>query len=145
MEEEIDMISTRVFFDNLPIIDQCHVCLEDEHQGFVLACDHCMCVRCTRELFSAAVQDSSLLPLRCCEIPIDMSINRHILPAGDAETLTLRMSEREASSKMYCPTCNKFINLDYVDAQESTELMCICETVLCIRCKSKSHPRFTCA
>jgi len=145
MEEEIGMISTRVFLDNLPIIDQCHVCLEDEHQGFVLACDHCMCVRCTRELFSAAVQDSSLLPLRCCEIPIDMSINRHILSAGDAETLTLRMSEREASSKMYCPTCNKFINLDYVDAQESTELMCICETVLCIRCKSKSHPRFTCA
>ena len=54
------------------------------------------------------------------------------------------MTELEASNKMYCPTCSKFINLDYVDAKESTELVCICETVLCVSCKSASHPKFTC-
>ena len=139
------MVSTRDFLNNLPIVDRCHVCLEDDYQGIVLACDHCMCVRCTRELFSTAVHDSSLLPLSCCEIPIDIRISRHMLPASDYQTLTLRMAEREASSKMYCPTCNKFINLDFVDAQQSAELVCICETVLCISCKSKSHPKFTCA
>lgn len=145
MAEDMAAISTRDFLDDLPIIDCCNVCMEDGLQGFALGCDHCMCICCMRELFSAAVRDSSLLPLRCCEIPIDMSISRHILSAGDANTLELRMSEREALNKMYCPTCNTFINLDYVDAHESVELMCFCETVLCIRCKSKSHPKFTCA
>ena len=143
--DSIDTVSTRDFLNNLPLVDSCIVCFEDGCQGFVLACAHCMCVSCMRDLFSAAVQDSSLLPLRCCDVPIDMSISRRILPVLHSETLTLRMVEREASSKMYCPTCNKFINLDYVDAQESTELMCICETVLCISCKSNSHQRFTCA
>jgi hypothetical protein len=143
---EFDMISTRDFLNNLPFIDRCDVCLEDGKQGFVLACECCLCICCTRELFFAAVavRDSSLLPLRCCEIPIDMSISRHILPEADTKTLELRFAERECSNKMHCPTCNKFINLDYVDAQESTELMCICDTVLCISCKSTSHPRFTC-
>jgi hypothetical protein len=74
-----------------------------------------------------------------------MSISRHFLPAEDAEALMLRMSERKAKNKMYCPTCNKFINLDFVDAQEATELMCTCKTVLCVSCKSNSHPMFSCA
>ena len=144
-DEEVDVISSRDFLNDLPIIDHCNVCLEEGYQGFVLACDHSMCISCTREMFSAAIRDSSLLPLRCCETPIDMNICRQILPAGDSETLLMRMKENEASNKMFCPTCNKFINLDYIDDQESTELMCICGTVLCVRCKSKSHPRFTCA
>ena len=145
IEEEYDMSSTRDFLNNLPFVQLCSVCNEDGKQGFTLACGHCMCICCTRQLFQHAIRDSSLLPLRCCEVPIDMTISRHILTEADNETFKLRVSEREASNKMYCPTCNKFINLDFVDALESTELICICETVLCISCKSISHPRFTCA
>ena len=142
---EANVIPRRDFLNNLPFVDHCNVCYDDAVQGFFLACDHCLCIGCTRDLFFAAVRDSSLLPLRCCEVPIDMNICGHILPAEDVETLTQRIAEREATNKMYCPICNKFINLDYVDAQESTELICVCETVLCISCKSISHPRFSCA
>lgn len=139
-----NVISTRDFLNDLPLVDRCNVCYEDKRPGFNLACEHCLCIGCIRELFFAAVRDSSLLPLRCCEVPIDMNISRHILPAEDAETLRLRISEREATNKMYCPTCNKFINLDYVVAHDSTELVCTCKTVLCVNCKSISHPRFSC-
>lgn len=148
-DSKVDMskstaVATRDFLNKLPFVDHCNVCYEEQRHGFVLACEHCLCISCTRDLFFAAVRDSSLLPLRCCELPIDMNISRHILPADDADTLMLRIAEREATDKMHCPTCSKFINLDYVDAEESTELMCICKTVLCIRCKSTSHPMFSC-
>ena len=58
---------------------------------------------------------------------------------------SFHVSELEAENKMYCPTCNKFINLDLVDAQESTELLCICNTALCVSCKTNSHPGYSCA
>ena len=132
------------FLNDLPFIDQCNVCYDDEAQGFILACEHSMCIGCSRNLFIAAVRDSSLLPLRCCEVPIDMNICHYILPADDVGTLKQRIVEREATNKMYCPSCNKFINLDYVDAQDSTELICICDTVLCIICKSIAHPGYSC-
>ena len=143
--EETDMISRSNVLNELPLVDRCDVCLEDEIHGFALACDHSMCIGCSREIFFAAVRDVSLLPLRCCEVPIDMNICRHLLPAKDVQTIMSRMAERDANNKMYCPVCNKFINLDLVDVQESTELMCVCETVICISCKTASHPMFTCA
>lgn len=84
----------------------------------------------------------SLLPLRCCDkVPIDMNICHYILSADDVG-LKQRIVERKATNKMYCPSCNKFINLDYGDAQDSTELICIC--VLCIICKFIAHPHFSC-
>ncbi|KAL7546994.1 hypothetical protein ACHAWF_010310 [Thalassiosira exigua] len=143
--EEMNSAEKRKVLNSLPFINQCNICLEEFKQGFSLACEHSMCINCTRDLFLAAVRDSSLLPLRCCEVPIDMNICRHLLLPEDVHTLTSRMTELEATNKMYCPNCNKFINLDLIDAQESTELLCVCSTALCISCKSTAHPRFSCA
>ena len=142
--EEIDLDARQNFFDSLSIVTQCHVCMDENKRGFVLGCDHEMCTDCTRNLFLAAVRDSSLLPLRCCEVPIDMNMCRHLITTDEVRTLMSRVAELEATNKMYCPTCNKFINLDLVDAQESTDLLCVCETALCVSCKTVAHPRFTC-
>ena len=144
MVEEIDSTTRRQLLDSLPHITQCHVCLEEERQGFSLACEHSMCIVCMRNLFSAPVSDSSLLPLRCCEIPIDMNMCRHLLCQDDVRIIMSRLAELGATNKMYCPSCNVFINLDLVDSQESTDLLCVCGTALCISCKTLSHPRFTC-
>jgi len=46
---------------------------------------------------------------------------------------------------MYCPSCNRFINLDLVEAQDTTELICICSAGLCINCKTLAHPGTSCA
>ena len=144
---EENLLGKSEFLNNLPFIDHCNVCYDDEAKGakgFILACKHSMCIGCTRNLFFAAVRDSSLLPLRCCEVPIDVNICHYILPAEDVGTLKQRIVEREATNKMFCPSCNKFINLDYVDAQDSSELICICDTALCISCKTVAHPRYSC-
>ncbi|KAL7541102.1 hypothetical protein ACHAXR_010627 [Thalassiosira sp. AJA248-18] len=143
--EVIDPNTRRGLLDSLPFIRQCNVCLEEAKRGFSLACDHSMCIECMRDLFLAAVRDSSLLPLRCCEIPIDMNMCRHLIFPDDVDILLSRMAELQATNKMYCPSCNKFINLDLVDAQESTDLLCVCSTALCISCKTIAHPRLTCA
>ena len=45
---------------------------------------------------------------------------------------------------MYCPSCSSFINLDLIDASESSELCCGCGTMVCTTCKTNSHPGFTC-
>ena len=142
---DIDQDTAKTWRETLPVIIQCHVCYEHGMKGVFLACDHSMCIECMRNLFVSAVRDSSLLPLRCCETPIDMTICRHLLSSDEAQTVFSRLAEREATNKMYCPSCNMFINLDLVDAQESTDLLCMCGTSLCVSCKTVSHPRFTCA
>jgi hypothetical protein len=90
------------FFGQSTICRPMHVCYEDGNKGFVLACDHCMCIRCTGELLSRAIQDSSLLPLRCCEIPIDLSMSRHILPAADSKKLTGVAERVKVHSLLIC-------------------------------------------
>jgi hypothetical protein len=57
------------------------------------------------------------------------------------------ISERftfQTTSKMYCPTCSRFINLDLVDSSESTRLLCSCGTMLCTSCKTASHDELSC-
>ena len=151
MEDEMTELLTdnieekRRTLDSLPYIDRCNVCWDGEKQGFHLACDHSLCVNCMKELFLTAVRDSSLLPLRCCEVPIDMNASRLLLQIGDVTRLSTRMSEINADDKMYCPSCNRFINLDLVDAEDSTELLCVCRIVMCTSCKTAAHPNVSCA
>jgi hypothetical protein len=45
---------------------------------------------------------------------------------------------------MYCPTCSRFINLDFVDSSESTELPCTCGALLCTSCKAAAHNGLSC-
>jgi hypothetical protein len=128
----------------LPFLEQCHVCYEENIKGFTFACDHAQCTRCTRKLFKAALRDNTLLPLRCCEIPIDMNIATQVLKVDEVQRIVERIAEMEATNKMYCPTCSTFINLDLIDWTLSTDLKCGCGTLLCIECKTSAHPGMTC-
>ena len=139
-------VDPEVTLGGLPDIPTCNVCYEQGVKGIVLACDHCMCVDCTRSLFIAALDDSSLLPLRCCEVPIDMNIAKWILEPNDARKMNSRLVEMAAKNKMYCPNCSKFINLDLIDTTGgSKDLVCVCGTALCVVCKTVSHPNISCA
>ena len=97
-----------------------------------------------RENCSKQLLDSKLLPLRCCEIPIDMNIANDLLKRDEAKLILRRVEEKEASNKMYCPSCSSFINLDLIDSSTSLELVCGCGTVICTACKTESHPGLTC-
>lgn len=128
----------------LPFIKQCNVCYEEKLKGYTLACGHRQCTHCTRKLLKAALRDNTLLPLRCCEIPIDMNISNQLLNRDEATAILKRVEELEATNKMYCPTCGAFLNLDLVDSSMSTDLICGCGTALCTACKTATHQGLTC-
>jgi hypothetical protein len=128
---------------DLPQIERCNVCYEENIKGVLLACDHPYCVPCLRNLFQTVLADSSLLPIRCCEIEIDTSIALILLSRKDSEALIRRIDEFEAKNKMYCPTCGTFVNLDHID-QCITEIFCDCGVSLCVECKTQSHPYVSC-
>jgi hypothetical protein len=132
-------------FDSLPYMEQCNVCYDENKRGFTLACGHVQCISCTRKLFKAALRDNSLLPLRCCEAPLDMNIAAHLLPREDANIILQRVKEIEAKNKMYCPSCSAFLNLDLVDSTFATDLLCGCGIALCMVCKTSAHPGLSCS
>ena len=138
----------RLFLKKLPMIEQCHVCFADNGPGFSFACEHAQCVDCMRQHLRVALHDRSLLPLKCCEIEIDMSVlPQMLLTPAEAALLASRTQEVSATNKMYCPNCSRFINLDLVDRERGAEsiLMCECRQLLCIECKTASHPALSCA
>lgn len=127
------------------LLERCNVCYEENIPGYVLACGHSQCVDCMRRLFRAALRDISLLPLQCCEIPIDMNCASSLLKSDELGRIQLCMEEMEASKKMYCTSCGAFFNLDLLDASHgSNDLACQCGTLLCITCESAAHPGLTC-
>lgn len=129
---------------NLPFINQCNVCYEENLKGYDLACSHLQCVQCTRKLFQAALRDNTLLPLVCCEVPIDMNIAFDLLHPDDATLILKRVEEKEAKNKMYCPSCSSFMNLDLIDSTQCLKVRCDCGTSVCTTCKTENHPGYTC-
>lgn len=128
----------------LPFISQCNVCYEENLKGYILACGHLQCVQCMRKLFQHALRDNALIPLLCCELPIDMNIAKDLLDPDGAALVLKRLEEKEAKNKMYCPSCSSFLNLDLLDSTQGSELRCGCGTVVCTTCKTENHPAFTC-
>ena len=128
----------------LPTIPQCSACYGEDIAGFNLPCEHSNCVDCMRRLFETALRDTSLLPLTCCELPIDMTVANILLSSNDVEVLKSRVAEIQATRKMFCPICSQFINLDFVDSTESSHLDCRCGAALCTICATASHPGITC-
>ena len=126
-------------------ITNCDACFQKNMEGFVFACGHASCRSCLRTLFLTALGDSSLLPLQCCELPLDMNVVDDLLKPQDAETLRNRLNEMSAKDKMFCPSCGAFSNLDLVDKSLSAEMPCHgCGVLLCVICKTRSHSRITC-
>lgn len=123
-------------------IERCAACFEEGATGFVLPCSHQNCTACMRRLFETALRDSSLLPLKCCERPIDMAIAKVVLKKPQVDILEERLLELQAERKMYCPNCSRFINLDALE--DSQSLVCMCGTHLCTICSTASHPGVSC-
>jgi len=128
----------------LPLIDRCDVCYDEDRPGVVLACDHRHCRGCMRKVLKKALVDRSLLPLKCCNLPIDMNCSRSLLSKQEAYRLAWQLDEVEATNKMFCPTCNCFLNLDLVDASEASDYLCMCGTMICTVCRTAAHRGLTC-
>lgn len=80
--------------DSLPHLT-CSVCYEDGKRAFALPCNHNNCTDCMRRLCRTALADKTLLPLKCCELPIDMTI-----------TTSVMIELRSGCFHMTCSNCN---------------------------------------
>jgi hypothetical protein len=129
---------------NLRYIKRCSVCDEEDVRGFRLGCSHDYCVACMRRTLKRVMNDFSLLPFRCCEIPIDMECARILLKRKDADRLFAKIEENKAKNKMFCPRCSRFINLDLLDTSSVIVVPCACGTWLCASCKTAAHSGRSC-
>jgi len=122
----------------------CISCRDSNIPGYELPCSHAQCISCMTRLLRVALNDSSLLPLMYCGLPIDIHVAKALLSGEACQKLFSRQAEIEAKNKMYCPQCASFINLDYVDNSESSVLNCGCGVVLCTLCRSLQHQGVSC-
>ena len=132
-----------ITIEDLPYIKVCNVCHEEDLRGVRLDRSHDYCVRCMRQTLRTVINDFSLVPFHCCEVPVDLSIAKVLLKKDEAHRLLSKAEEMDAKEKMYCPTCSKFINLDMVD-KNSIVYACTCGCTLCVSCKTAVHPGLSC-
>ncbi|KAK0480573.1 hypothetical protein IW261DRAFT_1363865 [Armillaria novae-zelandiae] len=116
----------------------CSVCLENI-EGHVIAapCGHVYDASCMEALISAATQDESLFPPRCCRDPIPIeSVQSHI-DATVLATFKEKSTEFSTPIRVYCsnPKCSRFLGPKNDGKSPSTPLTCSCTTITCNSCR----------
>ena len=112
---------------------------------------HVFCAKCLATLFTHAIADRSLMPIKCCKVEMDQNLARFVLPEADFEKFQQIGYELSTHNKMYCSNnqCTVFLDLDrfellgLVGADKQFECPG-CSTSLCASCKTTSHPGMTC-
>jgi hypothetical protein len=113
---------------------------------YSLPCGHSYCKICMTDWLRHASTDISLLPLKCCKIPLRNSIDiaKKLLDTKTAHKLIDKIDEIRCTNKMYCPNaaCAAFIDLDKAECSidvQSNFACHNCHTSICIKCKLMSH------
>lgn len=80
---------------------KCAVCGGTAELAFTLPCQHNYCRQCTTKFFMSAIQDTSLIPIRCCRMEIDQSIARDVLDDENYFKFKQYLKEATCKNKMY--------------------------------------------
>lgn len=81
---------------------ECAVCTEKKLVVYKFPCGHIHCKDCTGQIFRRALDDRSLLPVRCCRQEIDQSLCRRVFSSATViEKFELAVEEARATNKMY--------------------------------------------
>ncbi|KAG6324780.1 hypothetical protein E4U44_000112 [Claviceps purpurea] len=102
-------------------------------------CSHDYCGDCTTSLFSAAINDESLFPPRCCQEPIPLDLIKPFLSATLLGAYEAKKLEHETPDKTYCHvrTCSAFVPPAFVKDDVAT---CVkCQSKTCTMCKGETH------
>ncbi|KAG6063568.1 hypothetical protein E4U32_001084 [Claviceps aff. humidiphila group G2b] len=102
-------------------------------------CSHDYCGDCITSLFSAAINDESLFPPRCCKEPIPLDLYKPFLSATLLGTYEAKKLEYGTLDKTYCHvrTCSTFVPPAFVKDDVAT---CVkCQSKTCTMCKGETH------
>lgn len=80
---------------------ECAVCAEKRLIVYKFPCGHIHCKDCTSQIFRRALDDRSLLPVRCCKQEADQSLSLQVLPSANRKRFDLAVEEARATNKMY--------------------------------------------
>ena len=116
-------------------------CMFPEASTSILECKHQYCNNCLKRVIMGAVKSKnlSLLPPKCCKIPIAQHIITRILDEDELGQFQLAEVEKAATVKVYCTAlnCGEFIQPELIEEMTATCPKCSAKT--CVRCKSPLH------
>jgi hypothetical protein len=112
-----------------------------------MPCDHDYCGDCIISFVKACTRDNSLLPLRCCNLPISQkAVTPFLTPTlrsfFEAKCLEL---EIPANRRIYCqsPDCGAFLGSSQ---NLSGNIVCHdCDSPMCSSCKQPPHTGESCS
>lgn len=81
--------------------NQCNSCFDLADKLFSLPCNHMFCKGCVRGLFLAALDDQSLLPVKCCGQRVDQRLRRAVLTLKECDRFETLLEELETPNSMY--------------------------------------------
>ncbi|KAL8956404.1 MAG: hypothetical protein Q9193_006077 [Seirophora villosa] len=118
----------------------CNTCMDIKHT-VRLPCEHRSCRQCTVALFTAALSDESLFPLRCCGKSIPMSLVRPFLGSDLAYRVEKKAIEYTTANRTYChdPSCATFIEPGQIRGSTGTCPRELCRRLTCVLCKNAAH------
>ena len=81
--------------------NECNGCLEELGEEYTLPCGHTFCKGCVQGLFQAAVNDHSLLPVKCCGKRVDQRLRRVVLTLDECDQFETALEELEAPNQLF--------------------------------------------
>ena len=113
-----------------------------------LPCDHSYCLGCLRNVFTTALGDIQLFPVRCCKLPLDVRLALLCLAEPVYRTFIQRHFELslDAADRMACPNkrCGSVIDLSGLDQSSrftGAPFLCPdCQTRVCFKCRGPWDP-----
>lgn len=131
--------------------ERCTVCFNSESikNVEILPCQHIYCDYCFSRLALTAMANEQLFPPRCCSqmIPTEQVLSK----LTEKEKALFKLKAREyatsARERRYCPAmkCGKWIPLEKLEGQSTTQLCPYCGTAICPGCKDKAHAPGKCS
>jgi E3 ubiquitin-protein ligase RNF144 len=100
---------------------------------------HSYCRKCLVDLFKSAIDNPTLFPPRCCQLPVPLATCRTLLPKDLIKKFDLKIEELATPNPTYCSNaeCSEFIRPQDIKAEIA---ICVfCKDRTCVRCKCANH------
>jgi len=147
-DETSDTEEEGAYYDSEPYPEEpltlCEACLDKipTIDTLTLECKpvaHSYCRICLHNFFIRALEDVSIFPPKCCNIPIPLDVCRTMLPQGYVKKFDLKVEELATPNPTYYANidCTAFIRVKDISADIGT---CIdCNETTCVQCKHRAH------
>uniref|UniRef100_A0A7S1TE97 RBR-type E3 ubiquitin transferase n=1 Tax=Compsopogon caeruleus TaxID=31354 RepID=A0A7S1TE97_9RHOD len=86
-----------------PIKEECSVCFEEKFCIIRPSCGHNLCFACSGQRFRHALKDSSLLPIKCCNVLLPAESAKKVLNGEELRVLNDRLIEKQGAKFLFCP------------------------------------------